>query len=115
MTAITPERSFEVGSRGLATRRERAEIRRNLRQDTTSVVAVMRERPACIAELTVIEVLLMYRGFGRKKLAHLNLLAIRDGVNLMTPVGKVSTRTLTWLDVHVAPNAGKSGLRAVYD
>ena len=95
----------EYTDEGHRQRSDRARIRRQLRAGEIQPWDVLRERPSSVASLSVAEILVMSRGLGRERVAKLNKLALRDGINLLTQVDRVSERTIDWLEERILPYA----------
>jgi hypothetical protein len=101
-------RSQAVEALSLANRQrvEIAEPKRRIRCREITLVDLLEDPPGCIAEYGLIDVVrLGYQSGGRYKatpaITTLGRDAVRDGVNLLWPIGKASLRSRRWVAVHV--------------
>ncbi len=92
----------------LTLRRERAAIKTALRAGRVTLTDLMDEPPSAMADVMLIEVLRWARvsSSSRRQLAMLGGWALRDGVNLMLPVGHAPMLARAWVAEH-----GTYGLR----
>ena len=98
----SPERMREIADASYAVRSGRAQIRSALRAGQMPLADLLADPPACIHDMTVLDVLCMLRTKYSKGAWKRDLGAamIRDRINLLVPVDKASERTLTWAVQH---------------
>src|SRR4051794_4625827 len=75
-----------------------AELRRELTRDRTALRRVLADPPAELQNMAMVDVVRL--AWGKRSspsLARLGRLALRDGVNLMMPLGEASVYTRAWM------------------
>jgi hypothetical protein len=111
------EHREEACRRSATKRRAGADLRRDLHNGDVSLAEVLLDPPECIAHLPLFQVLLMGRSLGPRKLQYLNTWAMREFVNLATPLGQASQRSRQWcaknVQVGVRLNTRADHLRLV--
>jgi hypothetical protein len=97
----TAEHMATIGAQGNALRKERSDARRALRTGALSMEAVMRDPPPALAGVPLIDVVrLGYRYRNGGAITEIGRMALRDGVNLMMPLGTASVRSREWVARH---------------
>lgn len=78
-------------------RSAKAQFRAGLASGELALADVLADPPDCLQQTILLDLLRMARGIGATKLRLLNLRAMRDRVNLATPLGQTSERSRRWL------------------
>lgn len=85
-------------------RRVQVRVRRGLRDRTLSLTGVLLDPPAELSDVLVLDVVRWARSAsgqrGAAGMHRLGRLALRDGVNLLVPVGRASVATRAWAAQH---------------
>ena len=93
----------------LATANERrilhSQLKREVRNYPPTLLDWLDEPPAALADVPLLDLLRWTRATGRtvrgqQALVDLNARAVRDGVNLMMPLGRASQRSRKWVAEH---------------
>lgn len=85
-------------TQALAAKRARRTVRSGLRSGEMTLRDVMRERPVELADAPLIDVIRMARvRRNGPAVQEIGRRAVRDGVNLMVPLGKASTASRAWV------------------
>lgn len=97
-TAMSREAALEIAQ----VRRARlAEIRRQAHDGTLSLADIVRDPPTELHGWTCVDVIrLKIRARSSNSIARLGRLAVRDGVNLLMPIGRTSQRSRLWIIEH---------------
>lgn len=80
-------------------RQDLAQLRKRIKGDREYAATVFRDPPDAALDLAVVEVLVLARsakGWRSSCLGEIGGQAVRDGVNLMMPLGRASARTREW-------------------
>jgi hypothetical protein len=84
-----------------AKRLRMAALRRYLRTETGALEDILRDPPAEFEDWPLIDVVrLGYNKRGSVACERLGRLAVRDGVNLLVPLGRASLRSREWIIKH---------------
>jgi len=97
-------------------RQQTAVVRRALRLDRGELARVLADPPECLHRLTLIDVVMLCLASRRtqpRAIALLGRMALRDGVNLLLPVGRASPATRQWLADRVSWTRNGRGLQLV--
>ncbi len=79
-------------------------MRAALRRGDLSIVEVMREQPAGLADRTLFEILLMADQFGRARLRELNARAIKENINLAETLERADEHVREWVAYNALPH-----------
>jgi hypothetical protein len=95
---VSPEQRMAALQTATERRVRLAELRRELTRDRTALRRVLADPPPELANMAMVDVVRL--AWGRRSspsLARLGRLAVRDGVNLMMPLGEASVHTRAWM------------------
>ncbi len=102
--ATTPTTTMDdLHAASIIARRNRAAVRAALRSGTLTLQDAMTSPPPELLRDPLIDVLRHGRGCCRRSPAWMEKLgreAVRDGVNLMVPLGRASARSRAWVAEH---------------
>ena len=89
-----------------ARRSEVAALKRRLATENGALEDILRDPPEALHRMFIIDVVRLSRATRSnvKAMQRLGRLAVRDGVNLMIPLGQASTRTREWTIAHARWN-----------
>ena len=103
-------------------RRAMADLRARLASERGALADVMRDPPDAVSRMLVVDVVRMaHSQRSTEALRRLGHLAVRDGVNLLVPLGGASLRTREWVAQHAAwqwvpsPSGIRRRLRVIPD
>lgn len=94
----TAEHMAEITRLANATRIHRAAVKRDLRSGSLTLATVMQELPDALLDVPLIDIIRWSRHRSTSAaLSRIGAMAVRDGVNLMIPLGLASQRSRTWV------------------
>lgn len=100
----TEQRTLALG-RANDKRARMSALKQRLRTERGALAGVLLDPPDELAHMPVIDVVRLAWGLrASRSLERLGRLALRDGVNLMMPLGHSSARTRSWLAEHASWN-----------
>jgi hypothetical protein len=110
---VTDMRALNLAS--TRKRSEKALIRRDLMSGELALVDLLADIPQCLYGTNLHDLVKIIPGIGAQRLESLNVMAIREGVNLMVRVERCSERTRRFLAVHLVPSAGRGQTIRYFD
>jgi hypothetical protein len=93
---VTPEHRERATARSLALRQQKARWRRDLRSGVITLQQVYDAMPEELARVRLFELLEWCRYMSSEKMIAVGREAVRDGINLMVPLGRSSERSRRW-------------------
>ena len=102
MTPAAREQQRAAALAAANTRRHRlAELRRQARTGQAGLTGLLLDPPVELRDVLLVDVVRMSRSQRMSSgIARLGRLAVRDGINLLIPLGQASQRTRAWVAEH---------------
>jgi hypothetical protein len=94
--------------RSIQVRRANKRIRDDLANGRLTIAQVMRDQPTELADRALFEILLLARGFGRKRLLELNSRALDEQINLALTLKAADPATRNWVAANALRHSGMS-------